>query len=274
MREKIKVLFLAADPFRDAARLELGEKMRAIDHAIQQGSAREGLELVAHFGTQTGDVQAALQRHRPQIVHFAGHGGRAGVIYLGDDRGGRAEVGKAALAKLFGALNGGVRVVVLNGCHTLPVATVLSKVVDYAIGTRDRISDEAAIQFADAFYTALAFGSGVRQAFDLAVARLMVQASPDAAVPALRAHVRADPAPLLSMLAVEAAAERADGGEVEQVAKLGRIAAKRANIIAADQQGGAPGPRRVKQVIEADSVGGGEFNLTGVRTGGRGQGVD
>jgi hypothetical protein len=172
MREKIKVLFLAADPFRETARLELGEEMRAIDHAIQQGNAREALELVAHFATQTADVQTILQRHRPQIVHFAGHGDKPGVIYLGDNRGAREGVGKAALTRLFGALGGVVRVVVLNGCHTLSVATALSGVVDYAIGTRDQISDDGAIQFADAFYTALAFGSGVRQAFDLTRLRL------------------------------------------------------------------------------------------------------
>lgn len=273
MREKIKVLFLAADPFRATARLELGEEMRAIDHAIQQGSAREALELVAHFATQTGDVQAALQRHRPQIVHFAGHGDR-GVVYLGNDRGGREGVGKAALARLFSALGGGVRVVVLNGCHTLPMATVLSKVVDYAIGTKDQIGDASAIHFADAFYTALAFGSGVRQAFDLAVARLMAHGSPDAGIPALRVRPGANPEPLLSMAAVEAAAERADGDEVEQVARFGRIAAKKANLIALDQQGPAAGTRRVRQRIESDSVGGGEFNLIGLRTGGRGQGAE
>lgn len=273
MREKIKVLFLASDPFRDTARLELDREVRTIDRAIQQGSAREALELVSHFATQTGDLQAALQRHRPQIVHFAGHGNRPGVIYLGNDRGGREEVGKAALARLFGALGGGVRVVVLNGCHTLPVATVLSKVVDYAIGTRDQIGDDSAIQFADAFYTALAFGSGVKQAFDLAVARLMAHGSPDAGIPALRVRPGAAPEPLLSMPAVEAAAERADGADVVQRAKFGRIEAERANIIAADQQGGAGGARRVEQRIEAESVAGGEFNLIGLRTSGRGQGA-
>ena len=273
MREKIKILFLAADPFRDTARLELGEEMRAIDHAIQQGSAREALELVSHFATQTGDVQATLQRHRPQIVHFAGHG-NPGVVYLGNDRGGREGVGKAALARLFGALGGGVRVVVLNGCHTLPIATALSKVVDYAIGTKDQIGDAEAIQFADAFYTALAFGSPVRQAFDLAVARLMAHGSPDAGVPVLKVRPGADRRPLLAAPAAEAAEKSAEGDVVEQEAEFGRIEAQRANLIGIDKQGGASSTGRVKQRIKADSVGGGEFNLIGLRTGGRGQGAE
>jgi hypothetical protein len=98
----------------------------------------------------------------------------------------------------------------------------------------------------------------------------MAHGSADAAVPVLRARRDASPEPLLSMPDVEAAAQHADGGDVEQVASLGRIAAQRANLIAADHQRGVVGPRRVKQEIKADSVGGGEFNLIAVRTHGRG----
>jgi hypothetical protein len=206
MRDKIKVLFLAADPFRAGARLELGEELRAIDHAIQLGGARDTLELVSHFATRTRDLQNALLRHEPQIVHFAGHGSKAGVIYLGDEHGEPRAVDKDALGRLFGILAGEVRAVVLNGCHTLAVVEVLSQVVDYAIGTNRRISDVSAIGFAEAFYAALAFGRDVQQAFDLAVNQLMLDGCDEAEVPVLRVRPGATAEPLLPAADRKAAA--------------------------------------------------------------------
>jgi hypothetical protein len=265
MRDKIKVLFLAADPFRNGARLELGEEMRAIEHAIQQGSARDSLEFVSHFATRSGDLQYALLKHEPQIVHFSGHGDRGGMLYLGDEHGGRREVDKAALGKLFGALKGGVRVVVLNGCHTLPVAAVLSRIVDYAIGTRDRISDETAIRFSEAFYSALAFGRDVRQAFELAVSQLQVDGSREADVPVLRVRPGAAPEPLLAVSPRRSDAAAAGTEEVVQNADLGEVDVDVANVIAADQQGLGAGPRRVEQTIRSQSMRGREINLTALR---------
>ena len=237
MREKIKVLFLAADPFGDRAPLELGAEMRAIDHAIQQGSAREALEFVSHFATQSGDLQGALLRHQPRVVHFAGHGDKPGVIWLEDEHGDRRTVDREALASLFRALDGGVRAVVLNGCHTLPVAQELSRVVDYAIGTRDRIPDDTAIGFSRAFYTALAFGKDVRQAFALAVSQLRVDGNDEASVLELCVRPGADPAPLL-----DEPAPRADAAaEVVQTGRYRDIEGEQIDVIAEDHHGpGAP----------------------------------
>ncbi|HEU4885233.1 MAG TPA: hypothetical protein VFT45_23425, partial [Longimicrobium sp.] len=72
MGDKIKVLFLAADPFGEGARRELDAGMRAIERAVQRGRARDTLELAAHFTAGARDVQDALRRHQPRIVHFTG----------------------------------------------------------------------------------------------------------------------------------------------------------------------------------------------------------
>jgi hypothetical protein len=265
MRDKIRVLFLAADPFGEKAPLELGDEMRAIDHAIQQGSARDALELVSHFATRTRDLQRALLRHRPQVVHFAGHGDRPGVICLEDEFGERRKVDGAALAALFRALDGGVRVVVLNGCHTLPVAAALTRVVDYAIGTRDRIRDETAIAFAEAFYTALAFGKDVRQAFDLAVSQLRVEGNDQADLPALRVRRGAAPGPLLPDPAGRAEAGAGHGVEVDQEAEVGDLQADRVNLIGDDEGGPLASGARISQKFRGESVTAGELNIIGVR---------
>jgi hypothetical protein len=196
MSDKIKVLFLAADPFRDRAKLELEVEMRAIRRALMRGKAHDTLEMESHFGTRTRDLQAALLDYRPDIVHFSGHGGKGGVLYLSDAAGNPTAVEKAALGKLFDLLDGGVRVVVLNACHTHSIVEVLRDIVDYAIGTNHAITDEAAFTFSQAFYTALGSGAGVQQAFDLAVNQMELDGSEEAAVPVLRKQFGADRRPL------------------------------------------------------------------------------
>lgn len=266
MRDRLKVLFLAADPFKDGARLELGEEVRAIDEAIQRGSARDSVELVSHFATRTRDLQYALLRHEPHIVHFAGHGGEQG-IYLGDEHGRPRPVGKEALGRLFGILEGEVRAVVLNGCHTLPVADELRQAVDFAIGTNRRIGDDAAIGFAAAFYTALAFGRGVRQAFALAVNQLQVDESKDADVPVLRARDGAADGPLLAMPAAGERPAPAGAADVDHEVTVGDVEADQLNVIGDDQQVPGVGGGSVRSRFTGGAIKGGELNFIGRRTG-------
>lgn len=185
MRKKIKVLFLAADPFRPGEPLRLDEEVRAIDDAIRRGSARDGVELVSQFATRRGDLQDALMRYDPQVVHFSGHGDAHGAIYLGDEYGRSQPVGKEALGRLFGIRKDAVRVVVLNGCETLPTAQVLSEVVDYAVGMDGPIHDDSAARFAAAFYGALAMGQTLAHSFAYAVNQLELEGNPDSKLPVL-----------------------------------------------------------------------------------------
>jgi hypothetical protein len=186
MDDKIKVLFLASDPFHGGAALRLDEEVRAVQNAIRRGKARDAVVLVPHFATRTRDLREALLEHKPQIVHFAGHGNPSGGIYLGDEHGRRQAVSSEALRKLFGIIHETVKVVVLNGCDTLSTIELLSEVVDYTVGMNSVISDDAAIVFAEAFYSTLAMGESVLAAFDWAVCQLHLEGNVEAATPERR----------------------------------------------------------------------------------------
>lgn len=192
MTETVRVLFLASDPFHEQARLLLDEEVRAIDHAVQRGRARDRVELIPCFATRMRDLQYTMMRHEPQIVHFAGHGGGNGVLYMGDAYGRPGAVDTETLVTLFGILKECVRVVILNGCETLPIADALCSVVDYAIGMNQPLTDAAAIVFAEAFYGALAMGKTVRSSFELAVLQLGMEERAEAATPELRIRAGVD----------------------------------------------------------------------------------
>lgn len=186
MHDTLKVLFLAPDPFHDGARLRLNQEVRAIGDAMRRGRACDTVELVSYFATRASDLREAVLQHQPQIVHFAAHGDASGAIYLGDENGRPRRVDREALRSLFGSLNHAVRVVVLNGCYTLETVEALSEVVDYTVGMSRPISDASAIDFAEAFYTALAMGRNVLAAFELAVSQLELEGNPEASIPVRR----------------------------------------------------------------------------------------
>lgn len=166
MRDRIEVLFLASNPFREGAPLRLHQEVRGIERALR--GARHRLKLVPCYAARTRDLRDALMRHDPRVVHFTGHGDDR-LIYLADASGRRGVVGKEALAELFGFLSEWIKVVILNGRDTLPMVDALSEVVDYAIGMNLPLSDPSAIAFAQAFYGALGTGEPVQASFDAAV---------------------------------------------------------------------------------------------------------
>lgn len=216
MRDKLKVLCVASDPFREGAPLRLDKEVRAIGKAIRRGLACGLVESVPHVATRASDLREAVLQHQPQIVHFAAHRDAAGAIYLGDESGRPQRVDREMLRSLFGSLNHTVRIVVLNGYYAPEIVDALSGVVEYTVGMSRPISDESAIAFVEAFYTALAMGRNVLAAFELAVSQLELEGNPEASIPLrrIRRGVNLD-LPLVGSPTEGAAGLRAPGKERE-----------------------------------------------------------
>jgi hypothetical protein len=200
---KIKVLFLAANP--DATRpLSLGEEVRRIEDEIRASARRHALELISKWAVQPEDLQRALLEHRPQVLHFSGHGSRDGELLL--ERGsepiprgaarhlaGSASdggvlpgvVGQSALVRLIRALEGELRVILLNACFSVSQAEELAECVDCTVGMSAAIGDRAAIVFAGAFYRAIGYGRSIRTAFELGVNAMQLLGIPEDATPRL-----------------------------------------------------------------------------------------
>jgi hypothetical protein len=185
MRNRITVLFLPADPSRKAARREMEDEMRALEHAIPP-DARDALRFVADFAARPRDLRSALLRHQPQVVHVAGYGEGPFVIRLDDEHGHPQAVEREALGELFGAARDAVRVVVLNGRDPLPAVEALSEVVDYAVGMHSPPGDGQAFVFARAFYTALTRGRTVLTAFERGLGQLQRAGTAPAQMPVRR----------------------------------------------------------------------------------------
>jgi hypothetical protein len=214
----VRVLFLAANP-ADTSRLRIDQEARAVDDALRASGRRERFELDQRWAATAADLAESLLRFEPAAVHVSGHGGadalalerdalafaagmpREGHRDLvpahagpGDETDRRSEERfMSALAGIFASAGGGVRCVLLNACHSAPLAEAIAAHVECAIGMTGAIGDLSAILFARGFYSALGYGRSVQTAFDLARQQISAVGLADAQVPRLFGR-RGDPA--------------------------------------------------------------------------------
>jgi hypothetical protein len=205
--DKMRILFLAANP--DGTRpLRLDVEIREIMERLRAGDKGNALESVPRLAVRPGDLVEALLSVRPHIVHFSGHGGADGSIYLeADDHTRQAQnrdllplgggsgsiavdsqlhpVQPDVLADVFRAVGGDIRTVLINACFSKLQAEALETVVDSVIGMNKPIGDKAAIVFASGFYQGLAYGRPIQQCFDLGKARLRIENIPEHETPVI-----------------------------------------------------------------------------------------
>jgi hypothetical protein len=176
MNRTVKILFLSADPDDVGYRPHLLTEIRGIEKEIDLASNQNlfKLELELEPAVRTRDLQRVLMSRKPDIVHFSGHGSTEG-IFLEDDAGKKKVVSKEHLAELFYLLLEKPRVVFLNACYTDPQLLAFKDTIDFTIGMKDPVDDAVAIEFAAAFYRALAYSYPVELAFKLAVNHLGIE---------------------------------------------------------------------------------------------------
>jgi SMODS-associated and fused to various effectors sensor domain/CHAT domain len=182
MNKKIKILFLSADPDNVVYRPHLGTEFRDIFSEIERSANRDQFQLESAWAVRTADLQGALMKHRPDMVHFSGHGAAEG-IFLEDEAGKKKIVPIQALAQLFELFKAHVRVVFLNACHTQFQLEAMKETIDVTIGMKEPVADAAAMKFAVAFYRALVYGYSVKEAFNLARNQLALDDLPNQDTP-------------------------------------------------------------------------------------------
>lgn len=187
--EAVSVLFIGANP-RGTSRIRLDEEVRGIDQSIRLGERRDAFKLHQHWAARVSDLDDALMRFKPNIVHISAHGTDRGELLLEGGEGDDGKVSAAQLEKLFAILSDDIRLVVLNACFSQEQARLIVNHVDCVVGMSDAVNDKVAQRFAESFYLALANGRNVQIAFELASAE--VQGKSGEAVPRLLA-LRSDP---------------------------------------------------------------------------------
>ena len=177
--------------------LKLDEEARLITQKIRASEYRDVLKLETLWAVRPDDLLQALNEHKPQIVHFSGHGSKTGEIVLMDNNRQVKPVSAEALKMLFTTLKDNIRVVVLNACYSQIQAKAIAEVIDCVVGMSTSIGDEAAIIFAASFYRAIGFGRSIKEAFDQGKTAIMLEGIPEANTPQLLTRKGVDPASIV-----------------------------------------------------------------------------
>ena len=214
--EKIKILLFAANP-AGTDPLDLNREFREIDEEIRYGEYRDGLELIYVPATRPVDLMRKLNKERPHIVHFSGHGSKEAIYFEDEDENDQDSPGNGfgpardmklvntAEAETSGpedrtkasepAGTGGSAEILQRRkpsrwwsstpATVVPSRCAIGDAIGCVVSMDKEISDSSAIRFAASFYGALAFGRSVRCAFDQAVARLKLERTFEELTPTL-----------------------------------------------------------------------------------------
>ena len=192
MTTKLTILFFASNP-EDVSQLNLDEEIRSITMKIRASEHRDVLDLISRWAIRPDDLLQELNTHKPTIVHFSGHGSKAGELILMNDLRQAKTVSPSALKALFSTLKDNIRLVVLNACYSKTQATAIADVIDCVVGMNASIGDQAAITFAASFYRAIGFGRSVKEAFEQGKVSLMLEGIPEENTPELMIRRSIDP---------------------------------------------------------------------------------
>lgn len=191
----LKILFLAANP-AGSSPLRLAAEQRDIEFKINSSDRRANLEFTSVFAARPADLLLQMNKIRPQILHFSGHGASSGEIILESETGEAKPVSADALKAVFEAFRPELQVVVLNSCYSAAQANGFIEIVDAVVAMKDAIGDRAAIIFASAFYSALGFGRSIFDAFKQATTALLLEGVNGSDIPALLHRQASDPSRL------------------------------------------------------------------------------
>lgn len=158
-----KILLLSANP-QNTTKLRLDEEVREITEGLRRSKGRDNFIIESRMAVRPDDLRRAILDFEPQIVHFCGHGEADGGLVLENVIGQPESVKPEAVAGLFELFTGQVECVLLNACYSEKQADAIVEHIDYVIGMKRAIGDEAAIKFAVGFYDALGAGRPIEMA--------------------------------------------------------------------------------------------------------------
>jgi hypothetical protein len=163
-----KILFLSANP-KDQVNLRLGEELRKVKDGLEASTQRDKFDLVSEPAVRIATITKAMQKHKPEIVHFSGHGEGITGLVVENDAGQTVLFPNIGLDRLFKLFKKQVKCVVLNACYSKEQAGIISKHGIYVVGMNKDIADKAAIDFSVGFYQSIGEGNDYEFAYEIAM---------------------------------------------------------------------------------------------------------
>lgn len=181
-RDKVKILFLAANP--TTSPLSLDREIKKISASIKMSKQRDRFVLHSAHAVSPETLLQEILDFEPNIVHFSGHGNLDGIV-LESSLETELLVTDKALIRLFRLFKDKVDCVVLNSCYSLQQAKAINTVIPYVIGMKKSIPDLTAISFSSGFYKGLGSGKNILFSYELGLANIELEGYSGVDIPEL-----------------------------------------------------------------------------------------
>lgn len=197
-RNRLNVLYLTASPI-PASHLRVDAEMRGVQETIRASKFRDNVSLEYRPAADLDSLINGLNDHRPQIVHFSGHGNDNEIATDTGKSSGHSvsTLSYNLLAKALAATDNPPEVIVLNSCKSSAAIRALLSSVKIVISMKSSISDIAASAFAIQFYAAIAAGQSVKSAFEQGKVAVESVSIDDADTPEINCGSHIDPSRLI-----------------------------------------------------------------------------
>jgi tetratricopeptide (TPR) repeat protein len=165
----IRILFLSANPINEAYLKNIKEYKNSVDNIILSTKYRDEFRLEQGHEISLSELLKYLERFKPTIVHFTGHGSEDGSLVFQNsisDQKEKAPVG--TIEEIFRIINvdKNIKCVVLSACYAEAQGQAISNYVPCVVGMSGEISLDAAAAFNVGFYSGLGNGYELQRAFD------------------------------------------------------------------------------------------------------------
>ncbi len=169
----LRILGLISDPDDMLMALDVEMERQRVSTAIQALEDAGLVELTWMAANNWRELQRAMRSTADgwHVFHFIGHGGfdaqrNEGYIVLGNDDGTSHNLYASQLARLLARQHASMRLVLLNACDSArsgmhdslssTAATLINSGIPAVLAMQYEITNDAAVEFAQAFYEALA----------------------------------------------------------------------------------------------------------------------
>jgi len=152
----------ARKKFKQYSKLNLWQELRAVTDVLFEARSDGSVILEVVPEARRSDVVRYVDRCRPNVMHFSGHG-EDELIILSDDHFDGQTVSEAWLKEVLAGKN--ISILLFNCCWSGSLDE-LAEVADVLIGTTNPLPSDKAAEFAETFYASLQHGVSVKDAFE------------------------------------------------------------------------------------------------------------
>lgn len=183
---RLKIAILVTNPAR-AGPLQTAIEGRYIEEAIRASDNRDQIDRQYLLASTLDSLMDCLNRSRPDVLHFSGHGGGEALLFDNEHAGqdGGTALDFDMVARVIAATSASPKLMVLAACDTLIGVDRFLDQVPAVIAMAAPIGDIAACEFSRRFYRSLCDGATIVQSLDQAKLLLEGKGFEDASLPTL-----------------------------------------------------------------------------------------